>query len=291
MAGGKLRAVLELVRPHNLVVAALTALVGYGAAAKAAGGDIIGLPYAVLASIVVLVAAGGYVINDYYDVLTDSVAKPWRPIPRGDISRREARWLAIALLAAGVFVAFASSPLVGVFAAISAVSLHEYSRWVKHTGLAGNVLVALDSAASILFGGFFYDALRGLQIPLIVFVPTAYAFLLSLGREIIKGIEDVEGDARAGIYTLAVRLGPRRAAFVASVLLLLVVALSPLPWLTGLYNVVYMALALVVDGLIAATLVLLHKSQAALIDASRRARSLLKWAFAVGGLAFLLGLI
>ncbi len=289
----KVKGYLELMRPHNLLVSFLTTMVGYGAAIKALHIKPNYIECIIASLVVVFIAAGGYVINDYYDVETDAVSKPWRPIIRGVVGRGEARVLAYILFVSGLLLSLFYSLYVLIFTIISAWLVHEYSRWIKKTGFIGNVAVSVESAATILFGGFFASVQYNKYVPFIVFIPVFYAFLLVLGREIIKGIEDVEGDSRAGIYTLAVTIGPRKAAVFASILLLLVVGISPIPWLSGIYNNLYLVLALGVDATIIYSIAVLINSKRyiELIEFSKRARSALKIGFLLGGLAFLLGLL
>lgn len=276
----KARAYLELLRVHNLAVSVVTTAIGYVAAR---GGFGWGLVWAALA--VVLVAAGGYVINDYYDIDTDSIVKPWRPIPSGRVSRREARALAYLLLALGVAAAAPLGPEALVFAAVNAISVHEYSRWVKRTGFAGNVVVALNSAATIVMGGLASPHEPGSA----VFIAALIAFLLVLGREIVKGIEDYEGDREACYMTLAVILTPTRAARVAALLLAMVAVVSPIPLLSG-YGLAYAFLALATDIIVVhAVYTLLRAASCCPIHVAPKLRRSLKIAFALGGLAFLLG--
>ncbi|ABM79903.1 geranylgeranylglycerol-phosphate geranylgeranyltransferase [Hyperthermus butylicus] len=294
-----LRGLIELVRPHNLVVAALTTLIGYGTVASIYGGDIVSSGYAYAALIVVLVAAGGYVINDYYDIETDMVAKPWRPIVSGRVSPGAARFYAYMLFTIGLIIALVTCPnfIVFGFAVLNALLVHEYSRWIKRTGLPGNIVIAFNSASTIVFGALYASCMiKGkVVLPSVALIPVLYAFLLVLGREFVKGIEDVKGDAIAGIGTLAVRFGVRTAYMASVAVLGLVVVLSPFPYISGVYNMAYLILALVVDVLIAYSLAILGRGVARgledAIRASRRARSALKLAFMVGALAFLAGLM
>ncbi len=286
----KLAAYLELTRPHNLLVSAITTAIGYVTAAAAESAPLLGrtLLYAVAA--VVLVAAGGYVVNDYYDVETDSIVKPYRPIPSGRVSPREAYILALALLAAGVAAAVPLGAAALYFAAVNAVLVYMYSAYIKRTGLLGNILVALNSAATILMGGLAYAATRG-DMPGVVAVPALVAFLLVLGREIVKGIEDYEGDREACYFTLAVSKDPLWAARAAAALLILVAAVSVVPPILGPYRLLYDVLAAATDVLVlySALSLLKTKSSYDAIKLASRLRSLLKVAFLTGGLAFLLG--
>ncbi len=290
---------IELVRPHNLVVSLLTTLIGYIALARDVNAsEIVWSHYLAAASVVVLVAAGGYVINDYYDVATDAIAKPWRPIVSGRVSRRAARLFAYILFLSGLAVSFAlyyREPIIPLYAVLNTFLVHEYSRWIKRTGFLGNIVIAFNSASSIVFGYLVacYAYLGRVVLRVYPLIPAIYAFLLVLGREVVKGIEDVKGDRVAGIKTIAARFGVSKAVQVSAILLSLVIVLSPVPYIVGLFNMYYMLLALIVDALIILSLWILFKSSSEdqAIESSRRARSLLKWAFMVGALAFILGSI
>ncbi|KSW11763.1 hypothetical protein CF15_02850 [Pyrodictium occultum] len=287
-----LKGVLMLTRPHNLFVAIITTFIGYGLVSRIYGLPLLSSSFIYATAVVVFVAAAGYVINDYYDVETDRVSKPWRPLVTGIVAPTTARLLAYILYLAGMVVSLVLGFWPAVFAALNAVLTHEYSRWVKKTGFLGNLLVALNSAATILFGGLVRSLDANSPVPYLVLLPSLYAFLLILGREIVKGIEDVEGDKRIGAMTLAVSCGVHCARSVAALLLLVVVAISPLPALLGPYNLAYLALALVVDASIILAIHALYNGHEArhIVEASRRARSLLKISLLAGGLAFALGL-
>jgi geranylgeranylglycerol-phosphate geranylgeranyltransferase len=291
----KVRAYLELVRIHNVAVSLVTTYTGYITASKLiAGGLEHGSELVAALAIVALIAGSGYVINDYYDVVSDSVSKPWRPIPSGRVSRREARILAYVLMGLGLIVSLLIlKPNLILFVLSNAILVHEYSRWIKKTGFIGNITVALNSAATIVFGALAFASARGLDVPVLAFIPALYAFLLILGREVVKGIEDYEGDKLTNTRTLAVVWGPRRAAIASAVLLVAVIALSPLPYILAGYNTAYLVLAAVVDILILVSLagILTGKDVHKIIDESRKARSYLKAATFVGGLAFILGVL
>jgi len=86
------------------------------------------------------------------------------------------------------------------------------------------------------------------------------AFLSNTGREVTKGIIDIEGDRTHGIKTLAVLEGEKTATYMASALYLSAVAISPLPWIWGLASIRYLALVALTDlGFIASSVSLLRK--------------------------------
>ncbi len=282
---------LEILRPHNLVVTIFTTYIGYLLVASA-----IGLPFIppdtsflLSATIVVLIAAAGYVINDYYDVEIDAIDKPWRPIPSGRVKREHAKILSLILFGLGCTLGFIIGPLSGIYASLAAILLYEYSRWIKRSGLLGNIVVAFNSASSILYGGIVPCELYGpLTILTPVFIPFIYAFLLVLAREIIKGIEDYHGDSVGGVRTLAVLWGPRKASYFASLLLTGVVVISPIPFIMGWYGLCYIVLAAIVDILAILSTLLLTRSDD-VVRVAQIPRRLLKFAFFFGALAFIIG--
>ena len=290
----RLLAVAEVTRLHNVAVTLVTTLAGFALTYSLAG--LGGLVEALLsplywasAAVVALVAAGGYAINDYYDAPIDAVDKPWRPIPSGRLSPATVRLLSYTLMAAGVALAVAAlGPLPAAYAAAVALLLNEYSRWIKRTGLPGNLVVAFNSASTIVYGGLAVAvALSRPELLAPVAVPALYAFLLVLAREVVKGIEDYEGDRLGGVRTLAVPMGVGPAARVAAALLAAVIAVSPIPYLAGWYGACYAALAAAVDATAAYSIAVLLRSPGR--QAAARARRALKVGFALGGLAFTLG--
>lgn len=289
---GSLKGLVELLRPHNLAVAALTTYIGYGAVAASFATALYDGAYTLLALlVVVMVAAGGYAVNDYFDVATDRIVKPWRPIPSGRVPALLAFVLSVLLIVGGVLASALMGFWLLVFAAANAVLVFEYSRWIKRTGFMGNLVVALNSAATILFGALAKAVHDGVGLPLASLAPVVIAFSLVLGREIVKGVEDFEGDREECYLTLAVRLGPVRASRIASIILLATVAASPVPLVWGGYTKAYAVLAAATDVLVLYTVYTLSVADSDdVIRAARRARTTLKLAFFVGALAFIAGL-
>jgi geranylgeranylglycerol-phosphate geranylgeranyltransferase len=143
------------------------------------------------------------------------------------------------------------------------VLLYYYARKGKRITLAGNLLVAAIGASAFVGG-----AIPTGDFEATIF-PALLAFLLVMGRELVKGAEDVPGDRQAGAKTLAVRFGADRAVLWASASLYLCVIVSPVPALVGYYGVTYgfVMELLFVPGVLAAVFVAL----------SRRGRRPLHW--------------
>jgi len=99
-----------------------------------------------------------------------------------------------------------------------------YATFGKRTGLFGNLLVSACVAIPFIYGNLIVE-----KFSLMVFLFAAMAFLSNSGREITKGIVDVEGDKARNVRTLAVSFGSRAAAIASVFFYLFAVALSPLP--------------------------------------------------------------
>jgi geranylgeranylglycerol-phosphate geranylgeranyltransferase len=227
--------------------------------------------------------AASMAINDYYDLEIDAINEPNRPIPRGDVSPKEALSSALVLSIIGFIAAFAtnppSTPVVAVIAYIISIT---YITKGKGTGLPGNFLVSASVVIPFIYGGF---TVGHVETPILLFA--SIAFLSNTGREITKGIVDVEGDRSHHIKTIAVTYGARTAAVAATFFSLLAVSLSLLPWLWGLVSDCFLPPVLLTDiGLIVSSTLLLR-------DCSRKTAKRIKnlslvW-FTTGLLAFILG--
>lgn len=192
-----------------------------------------------------LVAAAGYVINDYFDLGIDSVNKPEKVFITRGISRRGAMASYVLMNGAAAGLAAAVSWRLGGWAPLYCilgciVLLYCYSAFFKKQFLIGNLLVAGISASAMPVltlveghaAGVFPETLRYITIYTILY--TGFAFILSFARELVKDLEDVEGDRQYGGRTMPIVLGARTAHWiVAGVLLSLIgvlAALQPVLW-------------------------------------------------------------
>jgi len=173
----------------------------------------------------VLLAAAGYVINDYYDTDIDAINKPGKNMVLTKIPRRQAYLMNIILNSIACVIGFYCAYKVGslklgfLFVIISLV-LYYYSLKYKRQFVTGNIVVALLMAYAVLSVWLFEffairsdpDAFIGLMssfrsITVIVFGIAVFAFLTTLIREIIKDMEDYEGDKACGCETIPVKKG------------------------------------------------------------------------------------
>ena len=185
------------------------------------------LQFTLLVLATVLIAAAGNIINDIFDIETDLVNKPEKVIVNKTLSEKKALNLFIALNILGVGLGFYLSNAIGksgfavIFVLISAL-LYIYTSYLKQTLLLGNILVSALVGLSILIVPVF-DLIPSitssnrepyLDIFKIAFTYAVFAFMINLLREIIKDIEDVNGDYKAQMKTLPILIGRDRTTMI-----------------------------------------------------------------------------
>ena len=151
------------------------------------------------------IAAGGYVINDYYDIKIDLVNKPDRVVIGSRLKRRKALLGHSALNFIGIALGFFISWKLALVNIIAASWLWLYSNQLKRLPLIGNISVAILTALAILLVGMYYH-----QLSFLVKAYAIFAFGISILREVIKDMEDLRGDARYGCKTLPIVWGIRK---------------------------------------------------------------------------------
>jgi len=152
----------------------------------------------------ITIAASGYLINDYYDVKIDYINKPEEVVIGKGMRRRVVMFLHSFLNFIGIGLACLVSLKVGAIHFMAAFILWLYSNSLKRLPLIGNLAVALLTGLAIWIIGFYYQ-----QSKLLVLTYAIFAFFINLIREIIKDIEDREGDRKHGCKTLPIVLGFR----------------------------------------------------------------------------------
>nr|WP_255531340.1 geranylgeranylglycerol-phosphate geranylgeranyltransferase [Pontibacter sp. 172403-2] len=205
------KAYLSLIRFPNLVLIVLSqALVQACLLVAGVNWGMVARPgFAALTLSTVLIAAAGYIINDYYDVKIDAINKPERMLVGKAIRRRRAMFAHLVLSTAGVVIGLALAIPVGLINMGAVLLLWGYSARLKKMLLVGNVVIALLSASMLLVVAVYDDALNKITLGYALF-----AFLISLIREIIKDMEDMKGDASFDCRTLPIVAGIRNTKLV-----------------------------------------------------------------------------
>ncbi|MFQ5863964.1 MAG: geranylgeranylglycerol-phosphate geranylgeranyltransferase [bacterium] len=244
----KLPSYFQLTRPINLILGVLSIFIG-----AFITGTIQPLANVLLACISGgLVMAGGYVINDYFDVEIDRANKPWRPLSSNQVKIQEAVIFSIILFVLGIFLSIFIHSIAFLVAVFTSLGLILYSAKLKRTVLLGNLAVSLFSALAFVYGALSVGRWRASLIP------AGFAFLFHLGREIIKDVEDLSGDEACSAHTLPVRFGQKAAFVMATWVFAILIVFTFLPYLFGIYGKGYFWIVLIgVDLVLILTLVLI----------------------------------
>lgn len=251
----KIKNILQLVRFSNLFFLGVLVyvmdkwVVSYVLDAEMFYGQ--GLPWYILlliAAATILIAAGGYVINDYFDIKIDRINRPDQLIVTQYISKETAMRLSIGLsgvgMVCGLVVAFLlRSTTIGILFAIIPGLLWFYSSSYKRLLIVGNVTIALLSATSILMIAIANVA--NLQLKFGDILPytnltdkiyawvggfSLFAFLLTWIREIVKDLQDQMGDREYECHSMPIVWGNTATKIVVTALIILTTVLIGWFW-------------------------------------------------------------
>lgn len=178
--------------------------------------------------------AAANAINDVYDLEIDRINRPHRPLPKGEITPAEATVFSIIFFLLGVLSSALINEATLIIAVIFAALLYLYSASLKRRVLIGNITVSLATAFAFIYGGAAVEQVKN------AIFPALFAFLMHFGREIIKDMEDVEGDGQDGALTLPIRHGIRPAQILVTILLGTLILVTQAPFFLGIYGTWYL---------------------------------------------------
>lgn len=242
---------LHLIRYQNLIFIALAQLfIKYGLF-QPFGIDITlnTFEFSLLILATVCVAAGGNVINDIYDVEIDRINKPKKLLIGKKITEKSANNLYILLNVIGVAIGFYLSNVIGkpgfaaLFIVFSAL-LYLYASYLKGMLLIGNLLISALVAMSLIIVGLF-DLMPAITtenrasqsfIFRIILDYSLFAFFLNFIREIVKDLQDINGDKKGEMNTLPIALGRKRTTTITFILGVLMVLSVVYYMYENLYN-------------------------------------------------------
>jgi 4-hydroxybenzoate polyprenyltransferase len=302
-----MKALLKLIRWQNLLIIALTmCLMRYAILASLLGkmgavlynseGKVTAMSlrmplmdFILLVFATILIAAGGYVINDYFDIKTDLINRG-KVIVGTKIPRRQAMmWhniLNVLGVATGFYISWRTGYIwMGILFLLVSGLLYFYSASYKRQFLIGNVIVAVLTAMVpmlvVLYEApylFSYYAVNAVRIPNLAIIFwwvggfAVFAFITTLTREIIKDIEDFEGDVAYGRNTIPVVIGILASKIITICLLFITVAMLGLAWyffVNDYVTLVYLSVTAVVPLIFVTYQVVISKSRKQLHSASR----------------------
>lgn len=224
---------LNLIRYQNLIFIALAQVfIKYGLFQPFGIKTILStFNFSLLVIATVCIAAAGNIINDIYDIEVDKINKPNKVLIGKKILETSANRLFIILNVIGVAIGFYLANMIGkpsfaaLFIVFSAL-LYFYASYLKGILLLGNLLISGLIAMSLIIVVLF-DLLPSITLEnqiaqsavfKIVLHYALFAFYINLIREIVKDIQDINGDKKGGMNTLAIALGRKRTTTIVFVL-------------------------------------------------------------------------
>ncbi|MDH3268785.1 MAG: geranylgeranylglycerol-phosphate geranylgeranyltransferase [Ignavibacteria bacterium] len=275
----KLTTTIKLIRPVNFFITFVSVIVA----------AIICQPYKTPGLNIFLAAfaasfslASGNIINDIYDVSTDKINKPFRPLPSGKITQQESYILYILFAFISILLSIFLNEVAMVIVLSSILLLFVYSKYLKQIPLLGNITVALLTGIVFIFGGVV------VQNPAAAIVPAVFAFLINLIREIVKDMEDVEGDNRAGVITFPIKFGFQKSKILILIIAIFLILFTLFPFLSNLYKIEYfIAVMVIVNPILVYCIKILFESTS--IENLNKISNLLKLSMVFGLIAIYLG--
>jgi geranylgeranylglycerol-phosphate geranylgeranyltransferase len=296
---------IELLRPKNCLMAVFAVFIGSLLVLRfeTLAPDMISLwmPTAYAISAAFLITGAGNAINDYFDVETDKLNRPKRPIPSGRVSRNSSLAFSVILFIAGILISALTNFLTFGIAIANSLLLVVYSWSLQHKTFFGNFTVAYLTGSTFLFGG---AAVGNISLPLLFGL---LAGLTIFSREIVKDLEDIEGDRKAFIekqsvvkkrilerFTItkegvSLKVKERTGLMTAGMALSLAILLSPMPYFLSLLTWHYLVLVIPAD--LAFLLCVLGFRKAKKTQDFSRLSKILKYGYLLGLLAFVGGVL
>ena len=249
---GHVKTILELLRIRNVFISLLGVYVG--ALLFSLGSPMPAYNIIAAALSAALILGGGNALNDYFDYQVDIINKPNRPIPSHRITRSDTLMLTLTIFLIGLALAKSINPLCFRIATFNTLMLIIYARYSKKMLFTSNIFISYLTASVFIYGAAaVYNPTIGVGDGLkLAAVLTICAFFTNLSREIIKDIEDIEGDRKNYSITLPIRYGPQTAKTIAiaSGLVSIVISLVPLISPTDAFNELVYAIIIIPTGAI-----------------------------------------
>ncbi len=183
-----------------------------------------------------LISASILVLNDYFDVETDKINTPHRPIPSNLVTPNQALIYSIVLLALGLALSYAISLQALICSIAVTIVGFLYNRKFKKNGLIGNLMVSFSVGMTFIYGGL------SVQMPFnkIVFYFALIAALIDLGEEIAADSMDIKGDLLINSKSLAIKYGKNFALKVSSFIFFFVILLTLVPFVFNWFSIIYL---------------------------------------------------
>lgn len=226
----RLIAHIRLLRPLNLFIGALAVILSSMIVHYQ------GPRATLILSVIVIICYNGAAnaFNDYIDHEIDKVNRPFRPISLGFVNRRTALFLSVILFCIGSITALElnkTAQIISIYYAMPLMII--YSWFLKGIPLIGNITISTILGMTFLGSGAAFDSID------LMIVPAALAFGLTMVREVVKDVADMEGDRLLGLRTYPIHFGLDNTKKLLVALSVIVGVGSFIPFLTGFYGIGY----------------------------------------------------
>lgn len=233
----KIILLLKLTRPVNFIITAVSVLVGVIICAEVPPSFLIIL-FAMLSA--AFSSAGGNVINDIVDIEIDKISHPERALASNLISERTAYIFYVLLIAASIVLASMINLNSFILVSTANTLLLLYSFYLKKIPLVGNLVVSILTGLTFIYGGVVAGNIS------FAFVPAGFALLINFIREIIKDMQDAEGDSKNQVITYPVKNGFDSAKKIVLVSSIILIVFTFFPFIFNFYKIEYFVLVMMI---------------------------------------------
>ena len=181
-----------------------------------------------------IIMAASNTMNDYFDLDIDRVNRPKRPLVSGRLTPQFALRLAQLEFGLGIILGIFISFTAFLIALIISSLIIFYSYKLKRLPLVGNLMVSFATSMAFIYGGVAVNRIRQ------TIVPAVFSFFYHFGREIIKDVQDMQGDATGGARTFPLVYGEKAALQLTTLNFIFLILLLPVPYLIRWYNLNYL---------------------------------------------------
>jgi len=230
-------AIIKIIRPVNFLITFVSVIV---AAVICSLNKFPGLNVFLTAFAASLTLAAGNIINDIYDIEIDKINRPFRPLPSGRIIIKEAYILISVLILLSLIISFLVSYAAFIIVVLSYVILFLYSKYFKRIPLLGNITIAFLTGLVFIFGGVV------VVNPSAAIIPAVFAFLINLIREVVKDMQDIEGDEKSNIVTFPIKYGFKKSKLFTLIITLILILCTLFPFVAQIYRIEYFVIVMVI---------------------------------------------
>lgn len=227
-------------RPINFVITFLSIFIA-GIICNIGELELLNIIFASIAG--AFVGSAGNIINDVFDIEIDKINRPERPLPSKKIDKKEAMIIFYLLNILALILSSQINLMSFVIVVVSEICIFFYSYSIKKIPLLGNFTVSFFTGLAFVFGG---TAVNNFSNSII---PSVFAFLVNFIREIVKDIQDIEGDTKQNIITFPAKYGIALSVKLINYLTIILILTTIMPIVYGVYRIEYYYAIIIVDSI------------------------------------------